>query len=773
MILNNMAGVLSGELVRPRRATLNQIIAQPVATPAQPHRNGSQNGYGAGNRGGHGYGNPNGAGAVDPDEQPGFFNRLMDRFAGLTQDGQGQELHPQMEKLQASIQILRKDLLPLLLGKERDQQLEEVLSDADKTAKRRANAVVDQNIRLASFSLGLAAAGALIYWPIGLLCIPTWLYSARRVFTMTYQSLKRGKTSTDLLVTITLIGAATSGYFVIGCLASLLFNLSFKVTNRVLDDSRKRLVDIFRQQPQTAWILIDGVEVEVGISEIAVGDTIIVNAGETIPIDGIIAQGLGTIDQHILTGESRPTEKGEGEEVFATTVLLSGKIFVQVEKTGNETTVAQIGQILNQTVEYKASVQLRAETLSDRTVTPTLLLGALAFPFLGAYGALAVINAHFKNLVTYSAPIGIMNFLNIAAQRGVLIKDGRTLDLLNKVDTIVFDKTGTLTETQPSIGQVHPTASYSVEEVLTYAAAAERNQSHPIAKAIREAAAARQLDLPEIETADYKLGFGLIVLIGGEEIRVGSHRFIEAADIPIPTHIAEMERVCHEDGHSMVLVSKGAELLGGIEIVPTVRPEAQSVINELRKKAGIKSFYIISGDDEAPTRKLAESLGVEHYFAQTLPQNKAQLIEQLKAEGKFVCFVGDGINDSIALKASHVSISLRGGSTVAKDTAQAILMDEGLTQLPFLFNLSKECQRTLNTTFAAILSCTAIGITGAFFLQFGLAHTITLNLIGLTLGTMNSMRPLLTYRQESQEVPALPANTTTSNHPSTEEAVEN
>jgi heavy metal translocating P-type ATPase len=651
-------------------------------------------------------------------------------------------------------EIFKQEQLPILLGKERAAQLAQVSSNVDTRAKQMALKTINRNLVAGFSSLGLAVAGSMFYWPLQLLSAPGILYGSRYTFETTYQALKRGKASVNLLVVVTILGAIVNGYFVVAAIAVIFFQLSRKIIIEVTDDSKKKLVDVFRQQPKMVWMLVDGVEMEVPVERLLVGDRVVVHGGQPIPIDGTIVEGSASIDQHILTGESRPAEKSIGDEVFATTVVLSGRILISVEKTGDETTVAQIGQILNRTVEYKANIQLRAEALADQTVIPTLILGGIALPFLGPYGALAVVNAHFKNLMNFTAPIGVMNFLNIAAQRGILIKDGRTLDLLNQVDTIVFDKTGTLTEAHPSVGTIYASSTYSQHEILRYAAAAEHNQTHPVADAIRQAAEDLNLSLPESSMATYEMGYGLSAQIEGKVVRVGSARYMQASGINLPAGLLEAQESSHQRGHSLIVVSLEDEAIGGIEMVPTVRLETIHVLNELRKRRNIREIYIISGDHEAPTRALADKLGVDGYFAETLPQNKALLIEELKAQGKFVCFVGDGINDAIALKASHVSISLRGGSTVAKDTAQAVLMDQGLGHLPLLFELAENCQRNLNLTFAAILSCTGIGMFGAFLLQFGLAHTITLNLLGLTLGTANSLRPLLQYREPTTLLPA-------------------
>ena len=248
------------------------------------------------------------------------------------------------------------------------------------------------------------------------------------------------------------------------------------------------------------------------------------------------------------------------------------------------------------------------------------------------------------------------------------------------MDTVVFDKTGTLTDEQPHVTQIHPWGDYEENEILRYAAAAEYTQTHPIAQAILQEARTRDVYIPAIDEATYRIGYGLTVTADSRPVHVGSFRFMEMEEIFIPPSIREVQAVCHNQGHSLVLVAMDYQVVGAIELHAAVRPEAKAMIQGLRQR-NIKHIYIISGDHDTPTQKLATALGIDHYFPETLPESKADLIEQLQQEGRSVCYIGDGINDAIALKKAEVSISFRGASTIAMDTAQVILMDQSLNQL--------------------------------------------------------------------------------------------
>lgn len=627
----------------------------------------------------------------------------------------------------------------------RRQQIEEIYTEEDKHRLQKRRQEFNKHIVIAATSLGFATGG-FFYAPLTLVSLSLLLYQSIPIYKKAWGMFKKGHIGVETLTSVTIVGLLAGGYIWIGSLAVFIRLLSRRFLINVTEDSHHKLVDIFRQYPKSVWVMVDGVEVETPFEEVKVGQMVVVNAGETISVDGTIREGMATIDQHILTGESTPVEKDTGSQVFALTVVLSGRIYIEVEKAGEETTAAQIGQLLNNTVDFKANAQLRAEGLADRTVLPTLLMGGIALPTVGPIGALAVLNAHFKYKMSAVAPLSLMNYLNLASQQGILIKDGRSLDLLSLVDTIVFDKTGTLTQEQPHVGAVHASLEYDENTVLMYAAAAEHKQPHPIAKAILEEADQRQLSLPDIEEAEYKLGYGLTVKIEGKLVRVGSIRFMELSGLTIPSELQQVQQSCHAQGHSLVMVAIDDAVAGGIELLPTIRPEAKEVIRQLKQRKNIKEIYIISGDHEGPTKKLAEELGIDHYFAETLPEDKANHIERLKSEGRFICYVGDGINDSIALKASHVSISLRGASSLAVDTAHIILMDEQLTHLVTLFEFADEFQSNTNMSFAIVLIPTLVGIGGVFLLHLGLIHTIMLNLISLGFGIVNGMMPLVKHK---------------------------
>jgi Cu2+-exporting ATPase len=602
---------------------------------------------------------------------------------------------------------------------------------------------------ISSVSLGLTTVGALVYPPLIIVGIAGMVYLTIPMLQSGYRSLfKKRQVDIAVIDSIALPGILFTGHYLIGAIAFWLYALSHKLLLETEDQSVKSLISIFGEQPNFVWVLKDNVEIETPFDALKVGDIIVVNAGEAIPIDGIITDGIASIDQHTLTGESQPAEKGVGDKVFASTVVLSGRLHIQVEQAGKDTVAAKIGEILISTTEFQTAIQSRGQEIADKSALPTLVVSGLALPVAGHTGALAVLGSCIGDNVRITSPISVLNFLRIASEQSILIKDGRALELLSKVDTVVFDKTGTLTQEQPHVGKIYTLQEREENELLMYAAAAEYKQAHPVAKAIIQAANERELSLPDIEEAKYDIGYGIKVSIENQLIRVGSVHFMEMEEVVIPEEIKNIMSDCHDSGHSLVMVAINNQLAGVIELHATIRPEAKSIIKNLHQRN--LSTYIISGDHEKPTQRLAKELGIDNYFADTLPENKANLIEQLIEAGKVVCFVGDGINDSIALKKAQVSISLKGASTIATDTAQIILMDESLKHLDKVFDIAYELNTNLNTGLITTIVPGLVTISSVFLIHMGIVGSIVVFNVGLLSGVANSMWPLVEHNKKSK-----------------------
>ena len=668
--------------------------------------------------------------------RPTFYEKTRTEFGNLVDT-----VAVRAKGIDEKYQNFMIERVDTFLGSTRQQQFNTIASTEKVLEVTPYDRSLNHGILSSLLTIGTAIIGNLFFQPLLLLSLGFGLYTSRIYLERAYDDLICEKKITGyVLGSLNTLGVLLGGYFVIGGTFTLLFSLGEKLILITQDRSIKSLVNVF-EKPESVFILVDGVAIKTSYENLQLGDQLLIHAGQIVPIDGTILEGVATIDQHALTGEAQPAEKEEGNQVFASTVVLTGKIRVQVEKSGEQSVAAQISHILNNTAGYQLAIKSKSLQLADKAVLPTLLLGALAGPVAGFQSMIAIWGTSLDFNIRITGPIAMLNFLNIASDRSVLIKDGRSLEILHKIDVVVFDKTGTLTQEQPHVARIHPCNSTTAEELLTYAAAAEYHQTHPIARAIIAEASDLGLALPEIDQAQYEIGYGIKVQIAGRIVHVGSDRYMRLEGISIPDKILTLQEAGQAQGHSLVMVAIGERLAGAIELQPTIRPEATEVIAQLRQRD--LELVIISGDQEQPTRKLAQQLGIDRYFANTLPEHKAALIEQLQSEGRTVCFVGDGINDSIALKKAHVSVSLRGATTAATDTAQIVFMEESLHQLPFLFTLGDEFDSNIKLGFVSSIVPGVSIIGGALLFHWGLAASLGIWVLSFAANLGIAMRPLL------------------------------
>ncbi|OQW91940.1 MAG: hypothetical protein BWK78_03180 [Thiotrichaceae bacterium IS1] len=588
-----------------------------------------------------------------------------------------------------------------------------------------------------------------------LLNLATFTYIAIPYFKQVEKTfIKKQKIDGYVLYFIADTATFALGQYLVAAIGVSLFHVSKVVISRAQGHSKKMLLDVFEQQiSQKVWLLRNGVEIETPLATVKNGDVIVVNAGDIIPVDGVITNGMASIDQHALTGESRPLEKLSGDQVFAATIVVTGKIGVKVERSGPETTIAKINQILNNSINFKTQTQLKGEKWADQWILPILGVAGLSWPLIGPVGAIIILTTHISSKIRITAPLSTLNYISLAAHKGILIKDGRALEALNQIDVVLFDKTGTLTHQDNEVVRIIVSNHYQESEILTYAAAAERYVAHPIAKAILKKAEEAHCTIPwATDESEYQIGYGITVSLKAEDkiIRVGSARFLLSEGINLPEEIEKAEKEAHLEGHSLVMVAINDQVGGAIELQTLIRPEVIKVLKQLRQTK-VKHIAIVSGDHKQPTKKLAKSLGMDSYYYNITPENKADIVEQLQKLGKSVCFVGDGINDALAMRQAKVSISLQGATSIATDVAEIILMDGSLTQLPDLFEISKNLESNLQSSFNISIAPGVIKVGGFFLLNFGLLTAILIDGVFFLVGIANSMRPLLELENEQMK----------------------
>ncbi len=624
-----------------------------------------------------------------------------------------------------------------------------------------ALAHAEQQAELDKLDLDLAiCGGSLVLAGAAQFAAPALLPAAAALFAYTtlpsfqgaYEVLfKEKRLGVDLLDSVVVLGCLGTLQVFPGAVLALCLSFGRMLVKKTEDNSKKLLLNAFGKQPRFVWLVAEGgVEVEVSLDKVNAGDIVVAHTGDMVPVDGHVVEGMAMVDQQALTGESTPAEKGVGDRVFASTIMVAGKIYISVEKAGSETASAKISQILNDTAGYKLTSQNKGERLADTAVVPTLAAGALAYTLLGPHAGVAVLNSDLGTGIRMAAPLAMLSTLALCAQKGILVKDGRALELMGEIDTVLFDKTGTLTRERPEVGRIIAANGFAETEILRFAATAEQKFHHPIAMAILHKAEERGIALAQTDETQYKVGYGISVGIDGHTIRVGSRRYLEMEGIPLTPEVEAALDEAHLEGYTMVMVGIDGQLGGALELQAAVRPEVRDIVDGLRKR-GIRHLAIISGDHEAPTRKLAEELGMDRYFAQVLPADKAEYVDRLQKEGRKVCFVGDGINDSIALKQANVSISLRGATSIATDTAQIVFMEQGLGKLCELRDIAKAMERNVRNSWVMILVPNIACVAGVFTLGFGIGVSVLTNNVAALGALANGVWPMRKVAQLEAE----------------------
>jgi len=604
---------------------------------------------------------------------------------------------------------------------------------------------------VSGISMGTAMA-RFLYPPLAIVTVILLAYTAIPYLRQTETSLVKDKKVDGYVIyafadmMMLWLGALVSAAIGIG-----LLHVSKFVLSRAKDRSKELVVDAFAKRPKQVWVFKDGAEVQVPLDSVEKDDIVIVNTGEVIPVDGVITEGLASVDQHALTGESQPAEKFVGDQVFASTILISGRIRVQVEQSGQETTVAQISDIINNTIDFKNSSELKGEQWANGYTVPLTGVAVAVWPFLGPAATVGVLYAHIANTIRVVAPLSTLNYLNIALKEGILIKDGRVLEDIKNLDTAVFDKTGTLTQEVPEVGRILLSdVTFSKDELLFYAAAAEYRSTHPIAKAILKKAEERNLLLPEIEESSYKIGYGVSVTVKGKSVLLGSRRFMEMNGVTVSKNIEEVTEEAYKEGHTAILIAVDEMVRGAIELHTIARPEVASVLCQL-EDMGVTHKVIISGDHERPTKALANALGMDEYYYDVLPGDKAKIVEKLQQVGRKVVFIGDGVNDVLAMKKAEVSISLSGSTAIATDVARIVFLDGTLSNLPYLFRLSSSLHKNLQRSLMINVVPSAVALYGVLFHNFAILTSVLVSQSPLVLGTANAYIPFNEKRKEIEE----------------------
>ena len=457
------------------------------------------------------------------------------------------------------------------------------------------------------------------------------------------------------------------------------------------------------------WLKKDGQEILVPSEKIVSGDEVVVHMGNLVPFDGEVSDGEGMVNQASLTGESVPVRRTLGSVVYAGTVLEEGELTILVKQTGGSSRYEKITAMIEESEKLKSGLESKAEHLADRLVPYSL--GGTALTYLltrNATKALSILMVDFSCALKLAMPISVLSAIREANQHKITVKGGKFLEAVADADTIVFDKTGTLTKAQPTVAEVVSfSETKNPDELLRIAACLEEHFPHSMAKAVVDAAREKHLDHEEMHSkVEYIVAHGISTTIEGKKAVIGSYHFVfEDENSVIPKGMEEkFSRLPAEYSH-LYLAIEGV-LAAVICIEDPLRPEAAEIVRQL-KKAGLKKIVMMTGDSERTAKAIAKKVGVDEYYAEVLPEDKANFVEKEKAEGRKVIMIGDGINDSPALSAADVGIAISEGAEIAREIADITVAADDLAEILVLRMLSNRLMKRIHRNYRFIVTFNA------------------------------------------------------------------
>ena len=446
-------------------------------------------------------------------------------------------------------------------------------------------------------------------------------------------------------------------------------------------------------------------EVLVPISQVCAGDAIVVHTGSVIPLDGRVLDGEASVNQASLTGEAEPVRKSEGAVVYAGTVVEEGQITVTVEQQAGNGRYDQIVKMIENSEKLKSASETRAAALADKLVPYSLLGTAVTYALTrNATRAISILMVDFSCALKLSMPLAVLSAMRECGSYHITVKGGKYLEALANADTIVFDKTGTLTHATPTVVQVVPFGTRTEDEILQIAACLEEHYPHSMANAVVQAASAKGIRHDEMHSeVQYVVAHGIASQIGGEKAVIGSQHFVfEDEGCCIPTsECGKFDALPPEYSHLYLAI--GGVLAGVICIADPLREEASEVLKQLRG-LGIRKAVMMTGDNDRTASVIAKQVGVDHYYAEVLPEDKANFVEQEKAAGHTVIMLGDGINDSPALSAADVGIAISDGAAIAREIADVTIAADSLRELVLLKSIANGLQKRTRSNYRFIMS---------------------------------------------------------------------
>jgi heavy metal translocating P-type ATPase len=594
-------------------------------------------------------------------------------------------------------------------------------------------------------SLALALAPA----PIAASALPLMVINAFPTWKRAFVVVRfERRLNVDFLDSMAILISALRRHFFTGAFIIWMIRLGDWIRDKTGARSKRAITDLLEFQTAHTWIQRRKKVVRVAVSDVHVGQTVVVYPGEIIPVDGEVSGGTAAVEQSTITGESLPVDRQIGDKVYASTVVRQGTIRIHATRVGADTTAARIVRLIEEAPVSETRIQNYAERFADKLVAPTLLLSA------GLYGVTRDLNRLLSMMIIdygtgirVAAPTSVLAAMTHAARQGIIIKSGGHMERLARLDTIVFDKTGTLTRGVPEVLDVvsYNERRFPPRKIVGLAAAAEARLKHPVSQAILAKAQREGIRVPERSAgADFQIGLGVEAKVNGYHIHIGSARYFREKQI---THgrSGDLVESINKRGCSTLLFAVDGTLTGLIPYADQIRPESRDVIRTLHNR-GVRDTVMLTGDSGDVASAVASRLGIGRYFYETTPSEKAEIIKRLQEGGRTVAMVGDGINDSPALAYADVGIAMKNGAEAARETADVVLMEDNLWKLIGAIDASKQAIALIGQNYAIIAALNTLAM--------GLAipgGVMTPNFAALLsngsaiAASLNAIRPILRY----------------------------
>jgi Cd2+/Zn2+-exporting ATPase len=550
----------------------------------------------------------------------------------------------------------------------------------------------------------------------------TWSLIAASVLGVTpiiiqaYQALMVRVVSIDVLVTIAVLGAFFIRNFEESAIVTFLFLFGAYLEQRTLNKTRSAIKELTEMAPESALKQMeDGEFTEVEVDEVDVGDILLVKTGAKVPVDGTVISGEGSINEASITGESIPVVKEEGSNVYAGTILDNGTIQIVADRVGEDTTFGKIIELVEEAQDSKSEAERFIDRFSKYYTPAVLVLAFIVWLFSrNVELAITILVLGCPGALVIGVPVSNVAGIGNGARNGVLLKGSEVIRDFSRLDTMVFDKTGTLTVGNPSVSE---SVYYgdNIQEAMGYLASVERESDHPLAKAVLEEIG--ETAFSPVENTEVIKGGGIIAKVNGHRIAVGNVALMEQENVELNEEArADIERLV-KGGNSLVLTSVDGELKVLMGVRDQIRPGVKEDLQRL-KRLGVRNLVMLSGDNQGTVDVVSRELGLTEAHGNMLPEDKSAYVKQLIEEGQIVAFIGDGVNDSPSLALANIGIAMGGGTDVAIETSDVVLMNSDFSRLPHALGLTKATARNMKQNIAIALGVVLVLLAGVLFSEW-------------------------------------------------------